>query len=1128
MKNIDHNLKRSSPGGENVSSGQLAVNNLDVLLLLDPAEVNALQPMLEKCGLNCHLLAPADAGFKDRIQQLLARSGVIVFAEKLIPLAEQFSQWAPGCAQIMYCPAGTTENIDPQRHYAQPFTRLTEPDESAIHTALEISHYKAQLRVRHLPALQLQYSALSCLGDILIFLSDKGNVSALNPKAAEVFGVEPESIIGKPWYNLIQTRRDLSAQHTEQFISAAIKTRAVTKIHPIAIATANMSSQLMDGIVGPVREGPYQNGVVLILRLLTSLEHLPVSLESKDGKQRQVSANLVSGILLFSPDLLNKINLRYGHRIGDRILFEIGELLHDLLRPTDLTAHYGGAIFLVMFSETTSAQTENLVNELRKKLLDRKYTQEQVSLTFSFGLALNNDLVTYSPVELFYYANFSLSQAQELGGDQIRQWRQRLALQQIGNLDRLSGNFSDTGSSDYQKMLLLWNMLNNLESVPDREEFIAQLLSQLCIGLELAKVAFFSVSSMQLTAEAAIDDKRRPLDCNLIRLSPNQQSYVDDIVSGKQAEPVFTSLLAESGTEVLLPVFANKRFVAMLWMAVDSDHAITTKDHHLLINIADFIALKLERLKATSKQPEKTSIHPASGSDFNFWYASEVMQRQLEYVKMVAPTNATILITGESGTGKEMLAKSIHQASDRKDKPFVIFDCGAVVESLIESELFGHTKGAFTGATSNKSGSIQEAHGGTIFLDEIGELPIETQVKLLRFVQEKQYAPVGSNQFKKVDVRVVAATNVDLEQRIKQGLFRQDLYYRLNVFKLDSIPLRERQDDILLLAQNYLSLYSQEYNKDIQGFSEEARQALLQYPWPGNVRELKNLVHRAVVLCSDELMQCNHLGLYPQNNAATHTNPVVQPVSVSPGTQPDLSAGQPEQAPVEEPDNQRVVILSDAEDGGPAISRIADNGQAPATPEFTTTPAQITHTQGVQQATPPQQPPASSTELKPPNADSSVTPTNSNTYNAVSPENSDSLETLCEGLIASCLHQGNGALPPIALHLEYLLYHDSLEQAQGVALQAANILNIAESTFRRRWKKLQQLQFPDIPQLSSTGAQIITQLLDQDTLSSRITVMQQSLAVAIQSQHLPVKQGCQLMDMSAPTYRKLLATVNER
>ena len=230
---------------------------------------------------------------------------------------------------------------------------------------------------------------------------------------------------------------------------------------------------------------------------------------------------------------------------------------------------------------------------------------------------------------------------------------------------------------------------------------------------------------------------------------------------------------------------------------------------------------------------------------------------------LVAETDATVLITGESGTGKEMIARSIHGSSERQDEPLVIVDCGAVSRSLIDSELFGHVRGAFTGADRAFAGRLKEADGGTILLDEVGELPLDVQVKLLRFVQERQIVAVGSSQYVSVDTRVIAATNRNLQALVEAGEFRGDLFYRLNVFSIQSPPLRERGDDVLHLAEHFLRRETARQKKRIVGFTEEATTALMTYAWPGNVRELINLITRSVILCRDTHIGTIHLGLFP-------------------------------------------------------------------------------------------------------------------------------------------------------------------------------------------------------------------------------------------------------------------------
>jgi DNA-binding NtrC family response regulator len=237
------------------------------------------------------------------------------------------------------------------------------------------------------------------------------------------------------------------------------------------------------------------------------------------------------------------------------------------------------------------------------------------------------------------------------------------------------------------------------------------------------------------------------------------------------------------------------------------------------------------------------------------------MQRLLKTLAQVAPSRATVLIQGESGTGKELIAAAIHQNSPRKDGPFVRLHCAALAESLLESELFGHERGAFTGALSRREGRFKQAHHGTLFLDEVSEIPLPVQVKLLRFLQERQFERVGGNETLTVDVRVVAASNCDLTERMHTGRFREDLYYRLNVVQVDVPALRVRKSDIPLLSAAFLARFARENGCEIQGFTAAAQRVLLGYRWPGNVRELENAVERAVVMCSDAWIGPEHLPL---------------------------------------------------------------------------------------------------------------------------------------------------------------------------------------------------------------------------------------------------------------------------
>ncbi len=238
---------------------------------------------------------------------------------------------------------------------------------------------------------------------------------------------------------------------------------------------------------------------------------------------------------------------------------------------------------------------------------------------------------------------------------------------------------------------------------------------------------------------------------------------------------------------------------------------------------------------------------------------SDPMQEVYRLIQQVAPSDTTVLIRGESGTGKELVASAIHYQSARSSNPMVTVNCAALSENLIESELFGHEKGAFTGATSQRRGRIEQADGGTLFLDEIGDFSPTIQVKLLRILQEREYEPVGSNETKHADVRIITATNCDLEKAVERGDFREDLYYRINVLPIYLPPLRDRREDILLLADHFADRFSDRMGKNISRITTQAINAMMAYHWPGNVRELENCIERAVLLSTDEAIHAHHL-----------------------------------------------------------------------------------------------------------------------------------------------------------------------------------------------------------------------------------------------------------------------------
>jgi two-component system response regulator HydG len=329
-----------------------------------------------------------------------------------------------------------------------------------------------------------------------------------------------------------------------------------------------------------------------------------------------------------------------------------------------------------------------------------------------------------------------------------------------------------------------------------------------------------------------------------------------------------------------------------------------------LIKPFDFDVLKLSIERACEHaglKAENQDLRARLQEDFDrpdIIGKSASMKALMDMLAMVAPSEATVLITGESGTGKELIARSLHHNSARKGHPLVTVNCAALTESLLESELFGHEKGAFTGADRRREGRFMQANGGTVFLDEVGETSARMQAKLLRVLQEKEIQRVGSEAVLQVDVRVVAATNRDLEEDVQAGRFREDLFYRLNVMHLNVPPLRGRQEDIPLLAQHFLEKYARRNRKTVKGFAPLAMDMLLKYDWPGNVRELENAIERAVILLSGDHVTEKQLPLRIMREHPGHESAVDAAMPATDGTRT-----------LEEMEKEAIVATLDAADG---------------------------------------------------------------------------------------------------------------------------------------------------------------------------------------------------------------------
>ncbi len=360
------------------------------------------------------------------------------------------------------------------------------------------------------------------------------------------------------------------------------------------------------------------------------------------------------------------------------------------------------------------------------------------------------------------------------------------------------------------------------------------------------------------TARDALRNSPKPYGVVLADLMMPDGSGLDVVTVAKQVSPDTEVIVMTAHSTVETAIDAMKRgaydFVTKPF-ATSELRALVAKAFEKRALAEENARL---RAQVDRQQPKDLLGHSAA------------MKRILDLVQRVANGRSTVLITGESGTGKERIARFVHDSSDRKDKPFRVVNCGAIPEALVESELFGHEKGAFTGAATRKLGFFREADGGTVLLDEIGELPLAMQVKLLRVLQERKVRGVGEAEESSVDVRVLAATNRHVEEDVKAGKFRQDLYYRLNVIRLEVPSLRERKEDVPELANYFLERCAREHNKAVRAFSPDALRALDAYAFPGNVRELENIIERAVALASGPLIG---LGDLPQEVSGATSRP---------------------------------------------------------------------------------------------------------------------------------------------------------------------------------------------------------------------------------------------------------------
>lgn len=395
---------------------------------------------------------------------------------------------------------------------------------------------------------------------------------------------------------------------------------------------------------------------------------------------------------------------------------------------------------------------------------------------------------------------------------------------------------------------------NKINTIRDAEELQSELLRQIFEVIPAEKGSIILVDDENEIVEMVGSDRKNKADSINVSQSiisevlKNQEVIlVSDFASDENIEKFESLYLSEISTLLCVPVILFEKSLGVIYLS--GSHTNFDEGHlRFLTAISGIAAVAIENARNFALLESENKRLRSVTFEQNMLGESSAMQKIFDIIAKVSPTDSNVLINGESGTGKELAAQSIHLNSKRKDKPFVAINCAALTENLLESELFGHEKGAFTGAIATKKGKIEIANGGTLFLDEIGEMALNLQAKILRVLEEREFERVGGLQPIKANIRLIAATNRDLQTEVKNGNFREDLFYRLNVVKFTMPALRERPEDILLLAESFIEIYANKMNRKIRGLSANAKKILLKYDFKGNVRELKNIIERAVVL----------------------------------------------------------------------------------------------------------------------------------------------------------------------------------------------------------------------------------------------------------------------------------------
>ncbi len=633
-------------------------------------------------------------------------------------------------------------------------------------------------------------------------------------------------------------------------------------------------------------------------------------------RQRETSGGSLA-LLMINPDGFRELNEQLGRAAGDSIVNEIAQRLNEAFAGRASLCRHGGVVFTALMVECQRERAEQIAEHVIQTL-ERPYSDGQTSLAFRVGIACfdaNNGDAQGPSIEadvLVRHADQALALAKE--SDKIRVWDGTAPMASAEPFDRLNGIFTGNPTRDYRHTIVLWETMVAVSSNMTRNELANTVVERIGATLGHTRVRLLLLAGDAWTNEAEYLD--RSAESSRISVGETGSETSDETLLARmldsgQSESQRIDDLDRQSLRTAVPLRVGRSIVGGL--LIDTDDASPYSVNPVFLQtLGQQVGLAVDRarlaeLEEQRREQERRKLESELNElkrarrENRILSVSPQMDNLLQAAQRVAPTPATVLIIGQSGTGKELLARTIHELSPLRSRPMVTVDCSAISPSLIENELFGHERGAYTGADSRRVGRLAEANGGTLFLDEIGELPLEVQSRFLRFVQERQVTPVGGSRPQKVSVRILAATNRDLAEEVKAGRFRADLFYRLNVVQLRVPSLAERTDDVLFLANHFIELFAEQYGRDVPSLSVGAKTALVSHDWPGNVRELENRILQAVIMTRGNNIREEDLDLVPPvGGRRSRLSPPRSPEPLAPTSTP-VDSSWPVSDPLESP-----------------------------------------------------------------------------------------------------------------------------------------------------------------------------------------------------------------------------------